>query len=60
MGNMAKDKQHSLVLRGRVRDVGFRSRIISAAKVYSLRLSTINDINGSVNLEIHAQDKDYL
>ncbi len=48
---MAKDKRYSIVLRGRVQDVGFRSRIISAAKIYSLRgYPPVNDIDGSVKM----------
>jgi len=47
----AKTKRYSIVLRGRVQDVGFRSRIISSAKIYSLRgYPPVNDIDGSVKM----------
>lgn len=48
---MQKNKRYSIVLRGRVQDVGFRSRIISTAKLYNLRgYPPINDIDGSVKM----------
>lgn len=47
----AKVKRYSIVLKGRVQDVGFRSRIISTAKIYNLRgYPPINDIDGSVKM----------
>ncbi len=48
---MPKEKQYSIVLKGRVQDVGFRSRIISTARIYGIRgYPPINDIDGSVKL----------
>lgn len=48
---MQKDKRYSIVLRGNVQDVGFRSRIISAAKIYNIKgYPPINDIDGSVKM----------
>lgn len=44
-------KRYSIVLKGRVQDVSFRSRIISTAKIYNLRgYPPINDIDGSVKM----------
>lgn len=48
---MPKEKRYSIVLKGRVQDVGFRSRIISTARIYGLRgYPPINDIDGSVKM----------
>lgn len=48
---MQANKRYSIVLRGRVQDTGFRSRIISTAKIYNLRgYPPTNDIDGSVKM----------
>ncbi|MFH1774740.1 MAG: acylphosphatase [Methanobacteriota archaeon] len=44
-------KRYSIVLKGRVQDVSFRSRIISTAKIYNLSgYPPINDLDGSVKM----------
>ncbi len=44
-------KRYSIVLKGRVQDVSFRSRIISIAKIYNLSgYPPINDLDGSVKM----------
>lgn len=55
---MLKEKRYSIVLRGRVQDVGFRSRIISTARIYGLRgYPPINDIDGSVKMICEGSEK---
>lgn len=55
---MNRMKRYSIVLKGRVQDVGFRSRIIGTAQIYGIRgYPPTNDLDGSVKMICEGPEK---